>query len=65
MLTNIVQCAKESYYKDILETVDSRSMYSTLNTLLNKTTRQFPDTDSAPDLCNSFARYFTQKVVIR
>ena len=38
-------------------------MYSTLNTLLNKTTRQLPDTDSAPDLCNSFARYFTQKVV--
>ena len=62
-VNKLVQCAKESYYKDILETVDSRSMYSTLNTLLNKTASQLPDTDSAPDLCNSFARYFTQKVV--
>ena len=37
-------------------------MFSTLNTLLNKNTRQLPDADKASDLCNSFARFSTQKV---
>ena len=63
-VNKLIQSAKQTYYRDILETADSKNMFSTLNTLLNKNTRQLLDADKASDLCNSFARFFTQKVTI-
>ncbi len=61
-VNKLIQCAKEDYYKDILNNSDSKRMYSTLNNLLNKNTKQLPDADSLTDLCDSFAEFFTHKV---
>ena len=37
-------------------------MYATMNQLLNSDTKQLPDYDTVTEMCNSFAKFFNEKV---
>ena len=59
-VNKLIQTAKETYYKNELESSDSRNMYGILNKLLNGNVKSLPTCDSMSNLCNSFAQFFQQ-----
>ena len=63
-VNKLIQTAMETYYKNELESSDSRNMYGILNKLLNMNgnVKLLPTCDSMSDLCNSFAQFFNKMV---
>ncbi len=53
---------KTSYFKDTLKNSNAKTMYSTLNMLLNSSVTKLPASNSNVSLSNQFADYFTDKV---
>ena len=53
----LIQCAKEVYFREQLNNSDSKTMFSTLNRLLNPNIQQIPNCNSAIELSNSLARF--------
>ena len=45
-------------------TADSKTMFETLDKLLNKTVKLLPECDSMTGLCNEFAGFFNEKVAV-
>ncbi|XP_072021265.1 uncharacterized protein [Amphiura filiformis] len=60
--SKLIQHAKENYYQEQLENSSNKNMFVTLNKLLNNVTKQLPDFDNLNEMCNSFARFFVEKV---
>ena len=60
--TKLIQRAKENYYQEQLETSNSKNMFATMNKLLNNVNKQLPDYGDLNEMCDSFARFFTDKV---
>ena len=58
----MIENAKKVYLKDKLKDADSKSMFRTVNGLLNNGTKVLPSHDSLPDLCDNFATFFKDKV---
>ena len=58
----VIEEAKASYYKTKLKDADSKTVYSTINALLNKNQKILPTGDSNTALSNKFARYFVEKI---
>ena len=54
--------SKTDFYKNTLTGADSKTMYQTLNALLNKSASILPSTSSNGTLSNNFAKYFSEKV---
>ena len=61
-VTNLIQSAKEQYYNDELKSSEGKNVYSILNRLLNNNVKSLPSCDSMPELSNSFAHFFINKV---
>ena len=61
IVSNMILRSKTEYYKNTLADVDSKTMYRTVNTLLNKTTAVQPSTSSNETLSNNFANYFSER----
>ena len=59
---NLIEKAKEGYYKDVLYKAGVRDTFKVLGTLLNKNSRVLPTYDSSTDLCNRFANFFSEKI---
>jgi hypothetical protein len=64
LTTKLIKTAKEQYYQDKLNSADCKTMFATLDKLLNKTTKQLPECSAMADMCNSFATFFNEKVTM-
>ncbi|XP_072046962.1 uncharacterized protein [Amphiura filiformis] len=53
---------KASFYNERLLNCNTKDMYKTINALLNKTSRDLPDSSSPATLANDFCKYFIGKV---
>ena len=58
----MIDSAKQSYYKNVLDGADCKTIFKKVNGLLNKNTKVLPVHDSAHDLSNDFATFFYNKV---
>ena len=56
--SKLIQTAKEQYFRDKLHSADSKTMFTTLDKVLNKTVKHLPECDSMTGLCNEFAVFF-------
>ncbi len=61
-VVKLITNAKTAYYKEVLEEADSKSMYQTVNQLLNKGKCSKPICESPQILANDFADFFVSKV---
>jgi len=62
-ITNeMIDSAKQSYYRNELDGADCKTVFKKVNGLLNKNTKALPVHDSAQDLSNDFATFFYNKV---
>jgi hypothetical protein len=61
-VVKLITDAKITYYKEVLEEADSKSMYQTVNKLLNKGKSSKPNCKSLENLTNDFAEFFVSKV---
>ena len=61
-VTELIKNVKRSYFKETLENANAKTMYSTLNMLLNSTGKKLPACSSNTVLSNQFACYFSDKV---
>ena len=60
--SKLIQRAKENYHQEQLETSNSKNMFATMNKLLNNVNKQLPDYGNLNEMCDYFARFFTDKV---
>ena len=58
----VIEAAKASYYKTKLKDADSKTVYSTINALLNKNQKILPSGNSNTALGNRFVRYFVERI---
>ncbi|XP_072041253.1 uncharacterized protein [Amphiura filiformis] len=61
-VNKLIQNAKEVHYKNTLATADSKSMYRTLNQLLNNGSKVLPISDSPQELSDKLANFFVEKI---
>ncbi len=62
-LDKIIRSEKSVYYKDKLSSADNKTIFKTMNTLLNKSMPSLPSGLPMKDLSNNFSKYFTDKIV--
>ena len=60
--SKLIESAKEDYYHEIFYNANNKTIYATMNQLLNSNTKQLPDYDTMTEMCNSFAKFFNEKV---
>ena len=60
--SKLIESAKEDYYHERLYNANIKTIYATMNQLLNSNTKQLPDYDTMTEMCNSFAKFFNEKV---
>ena len=61
-VNSLIVSSKIEYYRCVLADADAKTMYRTLNSLLNSSTGALPSCTSNESLSNNFANYFTEKV---
>ena len=61
-VNSMIEESKKSYMQSKLQTSDTKSMFRTVNTLLNKNKTVLPSSDSPKALSNNFSLYFREKV---
>ncbi|XP_072017488.1 uncharacterized protein [Amphiura filiformis] len=64
MVNEMIDTAKKEHYRSEFEQADSKTMFKKVNSLLGKGTKILPAHESAQDLSNDFATFFTDKVNI-
>jgi hypothetical protein len=62
IVNDLIVMSKTEYYKNTLAEADSKTMYRTVNSLLNKSNAVLPSTSSNESLSNNFANFFSEKV---
>ena len=62
IVTKLIQDAKVAYYKNELDDANTKKVFQTLNTLLNKGSKVLPICDSSNALSNDFAHFFKTKI---
>ncbi len=62
LVNNLLDEAKQRYYKDQLEGADTKTVFKTVNTLLNRTNKVLPVYDDAGKLANEFGLFYSAKV---
>ncbi len=62
LVNNMTDKAKQDYYKNELDGADSKSVFKTVNKLLNKNKKVLPVHSNASDLANEFGSFFANKV---
>jgi len=58
----VIQEAKADYFKGQLEGADAKTIFATLNGLLNKNARPLPDDDDPKALSEKFSKFFVDKI---
>ena len=58
----VIEEAKADYYKGQLEGVDAKTIFATLNDLLSRNPRPFPDGDDPKVLFEKFSKFFIDKI---
>ena len=61
-VNNMIKENKTAYFKETLENSNAKTMYKTLNVLLNTSVQKLPASVSNVELSNRFASFFTEKV---
>ena len=62
-VNDLIDKAKQDYYRGELEGADTKTVFKTVNKFLNKSAKNLPAHDSAiKDLANEFATFFDDKV---
>ena len=61
-VNKLIKDSKIEYFRDRLDSADAKTMYNTLNSLLNSSVQKLPSCNSNVALSNTFAQYFTNKV---
>jgi len=61
--SKLVRASKTTYYMKQLDAADNKTVFRTMNTLLNKNAIALPYTDSMKHLCDRFSSFFTDKIV--
>ena len=61
-VNDLIDKAKQDYYRGELEGADTKTVFKTVNKLLNKSAKTLPAHDSAKNLANEFATFFDDKV---
>lgn len=59
---DLIVASKTQYYKDTLNGANTKTIYRTLNSLLNKSSTILPSSSSGKALSNRFADFFTDKI---
>ena len=54
--------AKQSYFSNKLSNADNKTVFSTVNILLNKQSKHLPAHDDPKELSNKFAKFFVSKI---
>jgi hypothetical protein len=62
LVNNMIDKAKQDYYKNELGGADTKSVFKTVNTLLNKDTKILPVHSDAAALASEFGIFFNSKV---
>lgn len=62
LVNTMIENAKKVYLQGKLKDADSKSMFRTVNSLLNNNNKILPSHDSLPTLCDNFATFFKEKV---
>jgi hypothetical protein len=64
LVNQLIASAKTEYYKEKLDTSDTKSVFQTINSLLNaKNDRNLPTGFPLQTVCNNFAKFFSDKVI--
>ena len=63
VFSHLVQKEKSRYYTKQLSTADTKTVFKTVNTLLNRNVPALPYMDSSKDLSDRFSKYFADKIV--
>ncbi|XP_038074801.1 uncharacterized protein LOC119742706 [Patiria miniata] len=58
----LIEAAKRAYFAKELKNADTKSMFRTVGTLLNKDSKPRPSSDSSQSLANDFINFFTDKI---
>ena len=61
---HVIEASKASYHKIKLKDADSKTLYSTINALLNKNQKILPSGDSNTALSSKYARYLWRKSIL-
>ena len=62
IVNNLIKVKKTAYFKDTLDNSNAKTMYKTINSLLNTSVQKLPASESNVELSNRFASFFTDKV---
>ena len=62
LVNDMIDQAKQDYYRKELEGADPKTVFKNLNILLNKPAKTLPAYDSAQALNNNLASFFVGKV---
>ena len=58
-VNKLIKDSKIEYFRTTIDNADAKTMYTTLNTLLNSSVQKLPSCDSNVTLSNKFVHYFT------
>ena len=61
-MNDLIDKAKQDYFKGVFDQADSKTVFKEVNSLLNRNTTTLPAHESPQELCNAFAEFFSEKV---